>query len=192
MGMFGRFGLVGALALLMVVAGAAQARAEDAAWAALADGGHVVMMRHATAPGIGDPPGFRIDVCETQRNLSAAGREEAQAAGTRLRQRGIRIDRVLTSAWCRCRQTAEAMAVGTPEVEPALNSFFGGQGDGAAQTASARRLAAGWSGPGTLLLVTHQVNITALTGVFPASGEMVVLRPFGGDGVAVVGRIAPP
>ena len=145
-------------------------------------------MRHATTtPGVGDPPGFRLGDCSTQRLLSGAGRDQAKAIGAALRERGVKADRILTSAWCRCVDTAELMDLGPVEVFEPLNSFFRA-GDGAArQTESVRKLIGDWKGPGTLVLVTHQVNVTALTGVFPASGEMVVLRPDGRS----IGRISP-
>ncbi|NYZ15997.1 histidine phosphatase family protein [Azospirillum sp. RWY-5-1] len=183
-------------ALLALLAGApavatAATGSEAAAWAALARGGHVILMRHAaTVPGTGDPPGFRLGDCATQRNLSDAGRADARAAGERLRREGVRVDEALTSVWCRSFETAELMAVAPVRVEPAVNSFFDGQGDREAQTDAARRLVASWRGPGNRLMVTHQVNITALTGVFPQQGEMVVLAPAGG-GFTAVGRIRP-
>lgn len=186
------FALAPLLALFAGVPGAfATTGTDDPAWAALARGGHVILMRHAaTVPGTGDPPGFRLDDCATQRNLSDAGRQDARTAGERLRRNGVRVDEVLTSAWCRCRDTAELMAVAPVRVEPAINSFFDGQGDREAQTQAARRLVASWRGPGNRLMVTHQVNITGLTGVFPQQGEMLVLAPTG-DGFTAVGRIRP-
>lgn len=110
-----------------------------AALASLRAGG-VLLLRHAqTEPGIGDPPGFRIDDCGTQRNLSAAGRAQARAAGDALRAHGVRIDAVYSSAWCRCIDTAAQMF---PDLRvdllPALNSFFDGQGDRERQTAALR------------------------------------------------------
>jgi len=96
--------LVAALALV-----AAPAAADDEArvWAALRAGGHVVLVRHAsTEPGLGDPPGYRLDDCATQRNLSARGREESRRIGERFRQEGVVVERVFTSPWCRCRDTA--------------------------------------------------------------------------------------
>lgn len=177
-----------ALCLILLPA-AAPARADErAAWTALEQGGHVALMRHAvTVPGVGDPPGFRLDDCATQRLLSETGRNWARRFGAELRERGVTGARVLTSAWCRCVDTAELMDLGPVEVFEPLNSFFGTRGDGAEQTAAVRDLMAAWQGPGTLVLVTHQVNVTALTGIYPASGEVVVLRP-GGE---VVGRIRP-
>ncbi|WP_245613111.1 histidine phosphatase family protein [Skermanella stibiiresistens] len=178
------------LALFVAVVSSTPARAdESAAWAALRDGGNVILMRHATTvPGIGDPPGFRLDDCATQRVLSDAGREQATRIGAVLAERGMRAGRVLTSAWCRCVDTATLMDVGPVVRFEPLNSFFESSGEEKRQSAAVREAMAGWTGPGTLVMVTHQVNVTALTGVVPASGEIVVARPDG----TVVGRIKPP
>ena len=185
--------MLGSLSRFILIAvflsAAVPARADEAAaWAALREGGKIILMRHATTnPGVGDPPGFRLDDCSTQRVLSSAGRDQAKSIGAALRENGVKAGRILTSAWCRCVDTAELMDLGPVEVFEPLNSFFGTRGDGAEQTAAVRDLMAAWQGPGTLVLVTHQVNVTALTGIYPASGEVVVLRP-GGE---VVGRIRP-
>ncbi len=155
----------------------------------LRGGGLVLLLRHArTEPGTGDPPNFRLGDCSTQRNLDEAGRAQARAIGARLRAERIPVGRVLTSAWCRCRETAELMAVGPVEAAEAINSFFEERSRRDEQTRAARALAAAWGGPGNLVLVTHQVNVTALTGVFPASGEAVVATP----ALAVLGRLPPP
>jgi phosphohistidine phosphatase SixA len=181
-------GLLPRLFLAVILFASLPAQADEAAaWAAVREGGNVIMMRHATTvPGVGDPPGFRLDDCSTQRLLSEAGRDQAKAIGAALRERGVEAGRILTSAWCRCVDTAELMQLGPVEVFEPLNSFFG-QGDVSdKQTDSVRKLIGGWKGPGTLLLVTHQVNVTALTGVVPASGEMVVLDRNGQS----IGRIS--
>lgn len=125
---------------LILLFAAFPARAdEQAAWAALEQGGHVALMRHAvTVPGVGDPPGFRLDDCATQRLLSDAGRDWARRLGADLRKRGAAAGRVLTSAWCRCVETAELMDLGPVEVFEPLNSFFGTGDDGARQTEAAR------------------------------------------------------
>lgn len=176
------------LAALAIATG--PAHADEALWARLKAGGHVVVMRHAsTEAGVGDPPDFRLGECATQRNLSPAGRLESQRLGEAFRARGVPARQVLSSEWCRCRDTA-ALAFGDYAAWPPLNSFFGDRSTEGAQTRAVRERAAGWKGPGNLVLVTHQVNITALTGVFPAQGEMVILRPGGGDRLEVVGRIA--
>jgi len=141
---------------------------------ALLRGGHAVaLIRHANAPGVGDPPGMHLDDCTTQRNLDAAGRREAVALGARLREAGIHDARVFTSRWCRSRDTAALLGFGPPTALPPLDSFFDARAAGEAQTRALRdflnRLAPG----APVVLVTHQVNITALTAVNPAPAEMV-------------------
>lgn len=162
----------------------------SSAWAALAAGGHVAMIRHAEAPGTGDPPHFRLDDCATQRNLSDGGRAQADRIGAAFRENSVPVGPILTSGWCRCIETA-TLAFGAAEVWPPLHSFFQDGATEAEQTAETRARVAAWAGPGTLVLVTHQVNITALTGIFPSSGEIIVLRPSPetADGQMVVGRV---
>jgi phosphohistidine phosphatase SixA len=177
------------LLLTLVLFAAAPAYADEAAaWAALREGGHIILMRHATTtPGVGDPPNFRLDECATQRLLSDAGRAQAKAIGAALRKSGVKVDRVLTSAWCRCVDTAELMDLGPVEIFEPLNSFFATDDAAARRTEAVRKLIGDWKGPGTLVLVTHQVNVMALTDISPASGEMVVLRP----DMLPIGRISP-
>ncbi|MCP1317295.1 histidine phosphatase family protein [Vreelandella lionensis] len=167
------------------------AQANETTWQALQKGGLVILMRHSLAPGIGDSPGFVLEACETQRNLSSEGRAHALAAGQALRERGVVIDVVYSSQWCRALETAELMALEAVVPAPWLNSFFRGRGDQVAITQAARERIAGWQGPGNILLVTHQVNITALTGGGVSSGEMVVVRPQE-EGFTVVGRLSVP
>ncbi|MDW8311342.1 MAG: histidine phosphatase family protein [Burkholderiales bacterium] len=140
-------------------------------------GGVAVLMRHSeTVPGTGDPPGFRLDDCSTQRNLSERGKAQARALGERFRRAGIRFDRVLTSQWCRCRDTAVLIA-GQAEDWPAVNSFFEDRSTEARQTAEALARLATLGPNERWLVVTHQVNISALTGVFTQQGEALVVRP---------------
>jgi phosphohistidine phosphatase SixA len=182
-------GLLPRLFLIAVFLSAAvPAQADEAAaWAALREDGKIVLMRHATTnPGVGDPPGFRLDDCSTQRVLSSAGRDQAKSIGAALREKGVKAGRILTSAWCRCVDTAELMDLGPVEVFEPLNSFFGQSAEAERQTDSVRKLIGEWKGPGTLVLVTHQVNVTALTGIFPASGEIVVIDRNGQS----IGRIS--
>lgn len=188
---------VGLLAGLAGQAQAAEPGTAQAAWQALSRDGAIVLLRHAYAPGVGDPPGMRIGDCATQRNLDESGREQARRIGQAFRERGVRIRAVLTSQWCRTRDTAQeafgALAPGALRDQPAFNSWFGGLGDPQRQTAQAREILRRWQGPGVLVVVTHQVNITALTGQVPASGEGVVVRPAAGDQPwPVVGRLTPP
>lgn len=175
------------LAVLSLISTTSQAN--DATWQALQQGGLVILMRHSLAPGIGDPPGFERGRCETQRNLSAAGRTQAEAAGRAFRERDIPIAAVYSSSWRRALDTAELMALGSVEPTPWLDSFFRGRGDQASITQTAQEQIAAWQGPGNLLLVTHQVNITALVGRGVGSGEMIVVRP-AEDSFQVVGRLS--
>jgi len=182
-----------ALVTLALLAGLnAPARAQagaDAAWAALQDGS-AVLFRHATAPGGGDPPGMKLGDCSTQRNLDEAGRAQAKRLGEQFRQRGIKVAAVLTSQWCRTRETAELAFPGQAREDSNFNSFFDDPSRQPAQTAAALALLRQWRGPGVLVVVTHQVNISSLTGVGTASGEGVIVRPQG-LGLEVLGRLAP-
>lgn len=181
--------LLACLGLLLPIAAACAETDEAALWAALRDGGHVALMRHAIAPGVGDPAGFRLDDCTTQRKLSARGRAQARAIGERFRANGIATAAVFSSQWCRCLDTARELALGEVVAFPGLNSFFADRGEEARHTAAVRALIGERArSPLPLVLVTHQVNITALTGVFPASGEIIVLR-VDGDTPSVAGRI---
>ncbi len=183
--------LVGALALAGVAAAARAAEPADAGFEALR-GPAVVLLRHADAPGIGDPPGFRLGDCKTQRNLDAAGQAQARRLGERFRVHRIDVGEVLASQWCRTHETAELAFPGRVRDDVDFNSFFDDGGREAAQTARALDTLARWRGPGVLVVVTHQVNITALTGIVPASGEGVVVRPRpGGAGLDVVARLRP-
>lgn len=177
------------LACALILAAAAGGVADETGWQALRAPGTHILMRHAMAPGVGDPVGFRLGDCATQRNLDAGGRAQAARIGASVAGKGIGFDRVLTSEWCRARETAMLLGLAPVEAEPALNSFFDDRASaGAASRAVRDRLAA--AGPDEkLVLVTHQVNITALTGIFPASGEMIVVA-LAADGALVVrGRI---
>ena len=119
-----------------------------ALWALLQRGGQVVVMRHAaTEPGVGDPPGFRLDDCRTQRNLSAVGREEARRLGAAVQARGVPIGQVLSSRWCRCLETAR-LAFGPVEPWLPLDSFFHDRSREATQTPIVRQRAGERPPPG--------------------------------------------
>lgn len=155
-------------------------------WAALEQPGAVSIMRHALAPGTGDPPTFLVGDCTTQRNLDERGRAQARAIGEAFRKRGIDFDKVLASQWCRTSETAELLGLGEVIEEPALNSFFQDFSTRDSQTADVRALLQ--REQGRLMLVTHQVNISALTGRATRSGEVLVIRA-GDQGVEVIGSI---
>ncbi len=181
------------LVWLVVATAASGAELPAELLAALRSGGQVLLVRHArTEPGVGDPPGFRLGDCRTQRNLSAAGREQALALGAALRARGIPVAEVRSSEWCRCLDTARLAFGGYTPVRPwaALNSFFGDASAEPEQTRKLRAAAAEVPAGANVVWVTHQVNISALTGVVPAMGEVVVVRA-GQDGPRVAGRWLP-
>ena len=167
------------------------AGADDAAdaWKALLAGGHIALMRHADAPGgFGDPPGFRVDDCATQRNLSEKGRADAAKIGVRLKQEGIAFEKILSSPWCRCKDTATLLNLGTVEEEATFGNVVVLRDQREGLTVGARALISKWKGPSNLLVMTHGANIAALTTIWPASGEIVVVR--GGSGsVEPVGRL---
>jgi phosphohistidine phosphatase SixA len=186
--------LLAALSLARPAAAADKELSQDALWAALRAGGHVALMRHAMAPGVGDPEGFRLDDCATQRNLSEPGRRQARDTGELFRRQGVtRVD-LYSSQWCRCLDTARLLGLGEVRAYPALNSFFDNldnQRVSAEQTARVKSLIFGHAGDRTLLLVTHQVNMTALTGIYPQPGEILVLRPRSGK-LELLGRLRAP
>jgi len=155
-------------------------------WDALRSPGAVAIMRHALAPGTGDPEGFVLGDCATQRNLDARGQAQARKIGQEMRDRGIGFDVVLTSQWCRARETAELLKVGPVAEATPLNSFYEDRASRDAQTEATRALIA--QTEGRVMMVTHQVNISALTGQGAASGEVLVIVPQGA-GFAVLGRI---
>lgn len=178
-----RFCLVCLLCLLQVPA-----------WSLDLRDGDVLLYRHALAPGGGDPPGFKLGDCSTQRNLSEVGRDQAVRLGRVLRQRlgGLRVAAVWASPWCRTMETARLAFPGLAvQEQPAFGSFISQPEREAGQLRDAAALLAAWRGPGVLVVVTHQVTITGLSGVHPASGEGVALRWSDGS-AAVLGRLTAP
>jgi phosphohistidine phosphatase SixA len=189
----GRRAAVPARALLLVVLLALAiprpAVAGEATWALLKGGGQVILVRHAiTTPGVGDPPGMRLDDCTTQRNLTDQGRSHARRLGEAFRARGIAVDRVLSSPWCRCLETAR-LAFGPPETWAALSNLFGRPEQRAEQVRQMQAIAAERRRGGNVVLVTHGSTIAALTGINPQTAEMVVVTPQGDGRFAVAGRL---
>ncbi|MFN7124444.1 MAG: histidine phosphatase family protein [Allorhizobium sp.] len=175
------------LTSLMAISGGTLVGAAEDHWEALRLGNAFVLLRHAIAPGTGDPPGMRIGACETQRNLSAEGRAQAGRISDLFRVNGIREASVHSSQWCRCLDTADLLGLGSVTQQPLLNSFFGEPENGRAQTEALKT----WlTRPSDLplVLVTHQVNITGLTSVVPRSGELVFATLDAGGAVSVIGR----
>jgi phosphohistidine phosphatase SixA len=152
--------------------------ADARAWAALRADAAIVLVRHANAPGVGDPPGMKLGDCATQRLLDESGRAQSKRLGETFAARGVKVTRVVASQWCRTMQTAQlAFPLMRVEGLEAFNSFFQSREQADARTRAAREWLQGWRGPGVLVVVTHQVNITALTGLPASVGEGVVLEP---------------
>lgn len=163
-------------------------------WDALRAGGVLIVMRHAeTEAGTGDPPGFRLDDCRTQRNLSPSGRLQARRFGEQLAARGVRPAAVFSSEWCRCLDTAAEAFPGSPIIRfRALNSLFNDASRKTAQGAEMRAALARIPAGGVTVWVTHQFNIIELAGESLAMGEALVLKAEAGGGVGKLGRLPPP
>jgi phosphohistidine phosphatase SixA len=183
--------LLGTATLLLAARAGAQQPVQPAAlWSELERGGAGILLRHAqTEAGVGDPPGFRIGDCATQRNLSDDGRRQAQRIGAALAAPAVRVDEVLSSQWCRCLETARlAFPKGRVEPYPALNSFFDDRSTERQQAREVAARIAAIRAPANVVFVTHHVNILALTGIAVGSGEAVLVRWAGGS-VQTLGRL---
>ena len=138
---------------------------------------YVLLMRHAYAPGVGDPPNYALDRCEGQRLLNDEGKRQATRTGDWLRQQGVQRARVLSSVWCRCTETASLLQFGGVTVEPSLASFFDAPSRAPSQNTALKKLlsqALATKGDKALILVTHHVNIAEFTGQNIGSGDMVL------------------
>ena len=154
----------------------------------LRDGGYVLVIRHATSPGSGEPANFKLDDCATQRNLSDGGRAQARRIGETLRAYDVPIGRVLSSRWCRALETAR-LAFGRVEGEPMLDQFY----DAAVRderTQAVRAIIADAPQAGAnLVLMTHQPNVTALTNLSVEEGEIVIMGVAPDNTLAIYGRL---
>jgi len=182
--------VLAALALWLIAAPREAGADKRDTWAALVSGSHVALLRHGNAPpGYGDPPGFKIDDCATQRNLDKLGRAQARAVGEGFRQHSVQVDKILSSPLCRCLQTARLMALGPVESVLAVASS-----DRSPEGLPAlKEMVANWRGPGALVLVTHAFTVKSLVGIMPEQAETVVVRPRSGDQgeVDLAGRSRP-
>ncbi len=158
---------------------------------ALASSDHLLMMRHADAPGTGDPAGYSLEDCSTQRNLGEGGRRQAISTGEWLRRQGINRTILYSSPWCRCKDTAQSLSLGDYVVEPSLASFFDTPHRANLQTQAlssfiARQLAV--KGAHAVILITHHVNIREFVGENVGPGDMVLVR-VGRDGQYISHRL---
>jgi broad specificity phosphatase PhoE len=183
------FRSVAIAATLLVLFACSATAADPMPEADFAKPGRVLVMRHANAPGTGDPENFKLSDCATQRNLDAAGRAQAAQIGRRLAKAGVKGIKVYSSQWCRCLETARLLAVGPVTQLPALNSFFARAEERDEQIALLRQFLAGLPVDGPpVVLVTHQVTVTALTGVYPESANGVILQLNGTVTPRIVGE----
>ena len=153
-------------------------------------GGHILMIRHALAPGTGDPANFRIGDCSTQRNLDDRGRRQAKAIGDWLRSNGITSARIYSSQWCRCLETVELLEMGAVDELPALNSFYELTQDREPNLKALRTFIAQQPSDGILIiLVTHFVTISAVANEAVSSGEGVLFELNKDAPYEIVGRL---
>ena len=151
-------------------------QANEINWKPIQEGNKIILIRHALAPGVGDPSGFKISDCKTQRNLNQIGIDQSKAIGQLLEKNEVPIDQVLSSQWCRCKDTAK-YAFGKFKEFPALNSTFQSPYDKneSRQLKEIKNFVKKWDGKGkNLILVTHYSIITAITNAVTGSGEMIV------------------
>lgn len=172
---------------VLMLAYATQARATEAGWALLREGENVVLLRHAMAPGAADPANFDIEKCSTQRNLSERGRQQARKIGALFAARAAPTGRVLTSRFCRTKDTAR-LAFGDAEDFPPLDPPAAEEPARKEQIDAILKEVRDYSGSGNLILVTHLETIEALTGQTAREGEAVIVGP-GDESLQVLGRI---
>ncbi|PSN19711.1 histidine phosphatase family protein [filamentous cyanobacterium CCP5] len=173
---------------------ASEAAAEADIWSRLrqADTHYYVLMRHAIAPGTGDPGNFQLDDCSTQRNLSEAGREQARRTGAVFKEQNVTVQQVLSSEWCRCLDTAELLDLGPVERFPALNSFFQDRSKGPERIRQLQEfMVNNQDDAGVTVLVTHFVTISGIAGGGVSSGALVVMQVNDNNEPEVVEQIGP-
>lgn len=176
------------LLAFLLLALPAPAFATEAGWALLRNGGQVVLMRHANAPGTGEPASFDIEKCATQRNLSERGRQQARRIGALFAARAAPVEEVLTSRFCRCSETAR-LAFGNAEVLDALDYLPDDAEAQAARMDTLRERIRNYTGSGNLVMVTHGEVIEALTGGRTRDGEALILDR-SGEALRAAARIA--
>ena len=179
------------LITVLLASTALAARADEALWTLLAKGGQVVLIRHGlTTAGVGDPPGYKLGDCASQRNLVEEGRREAAKLGEALRARKVPVAGLRSSPWCRTVETAR-IAFGTePVVDDMLANLFEDASRRDQQVAAFRKLVANAPTNGNLFLVTHGSTTAAFTGINQGTAEMVIVTPEGGERYRVAGRLA--
>lgn len=174
--------------LMLTLMMMASASATEAGWALLRNGGQIVLLRHAYAPGNGDPANFDIANCATQRNLSARGEHQARRIGALFAARAAPIDHVETSRFCRCRDTANIAFRDEEVIENEALDWFADDAQQDARVETVRQQILSYSGSDHLVLITHEEVIRALLGEGAHEGEAVIVSR-GADSLSVAGRI---
>ena len=156
--------------------------------------GYVLLMRHALAPGVGDPPNFKVNDCSTQRNLNDEGRAQASEMGQWLQRREIKILRVESSRWCRAKETAELLNLGTVRPNRNLDSLFQETNlESHPQTANIKkRIVSHRNTRGLLVFVGHFVNFQAVAQTSLESGEGVLVRATSTGEIKILGYTPKP
>ena len=145
----------------------------------LSDDQHALLMRHADAPGYGDPTGYQLDQCSTQRNLGGYGKKQAALIGVWLKNQGVQSANIISSPWCRCIDTAKLLNLGPVKISPTLGSFFDDMSLEKRQTKELEKLIQAQlreNSKTPLILVSHHVNIQAYTGKVVNVGDMVLVK----------------
>ena len=178
------------LALLSAMPAAATAADQSEVIDRLKAGGHILMIRHALAPGNGDPPNFKIGDCATQRNLDDTGRNQARSIGVWLRNNGVTSARVYSSQWCRCLETARLLNLGPVQELAALNSFYERVQDREPNLKALNDFISQQPVRGELIiLVTHFVTIADIAGSGVSSGGGALFALHEDAPYTVVGRL---
>ncbi len=168
--------IISLLAYLFIFLFTSQLNASNQAWNLAQEGNKILLIRHSLAPGGGDPPGFKINDCKTQRNLNRTGINQSKKIGKLFKKNKVPVDQVLSSQWCRCKDTAK-YAFGNFKEFAALNSTFQSpynKNEGK-QLKELYEFIKKWDGKGkNLVLITHYSIITAVTNAVPSSGEIVI------------------
>ena len=148
---------------------------DDKILKSLKEGKKLIFIRHAIAPGNGDPNNFDINDCSTQRNLDEKGIEESEKIGLFFKNNKIKIDKVLSSQWCRCKDTAK-YAFKNFETFNALNSFYDEKfaANEAKQIKDLKNYIKNWNSDKNLVLITHFVVISSILNIASSSGEIIV------------------
>lgn len=177
------------IAAILLTSAISTAAATEAGWALLRNGGQIVLMRHARAPGTGDPSNFDIERCATQRNLSEQGKLQARRIGALIAARAAPTEKVLSSRYCRTTETA-TLVFGAPLVETleALDPLPAGETELEEAVSELLEVIRGYTGSGNFFLVTHDDVLRALVGTGAREGESVIVAPRD-EGLAVIGRI---